>query len=61
MTKRVLDRNDISYNTIDLSKDDEAMKVIKSLGYSSAPVVMAGEEHWSGFRLDKLSALNKAS
>jgi len=56
-TKKVLKRNEISFNEIDLSVDDSAMEMVKALGYSSAPVVVAGEEHWSGFRPEKLSAL----
>lgn len=56
-TKKVLQRNEIPYNEIDLSVDDSAMEMVKSLGYASAPVVVAGDEHWSGFRPDRLSAL----
>lgn len=56
-TKKVLQKNKISYNEIDLSVDDSAMEMVKALGYASAPVVIAGEEHWAGFRPDKLSAL----
>jgi glutaredoxin-like protein NrdH len=57
MTKRMLERNHVSYEAIDLSSSQEAVEKVRSLGYSSAPVVMAGEDHWSGFRLDKLKSL----
>jgi glutaredoxin-like protein NrdH len=30
-----------------------------SLGYLQAPVVVAGNEHWSGFRPDRIKALSK--
>jgi len=56
-TKKYLTRNDISYSEVDLSLDDEAMNMVKSLGYQSAPVVVAGESHWSGFRPDRLGEL----
>lgn len=56
-TKRLLTRNEIEYTTVDLSQDEAAMDMVRSLGYSAAPVVIAGDEHWSGFRPDKLAAL----
>ena len=45
------------YETVDISLDVEALEQVKSLGYAQAPVVMAGEDHWSGFRPDKIKAL----
>lgn len=56
-TKRVLTRNSIEYQEVDLSLDPEAMEMVRGMGYTAAPVVIAGDEHWSGFRPDKLSAL----
>jgi glutaredoxin-like protein NrdH len=56
-TKRLLERNNIEFNTVDLSTDESAMKAVKALGYSAAPVVIAGDEHWSGFRPDRLQRL----
>jgi glutaredoxin-like protein NrdH len=56
-TKRVLTRHGIEFETIDLSEDEAAMALVKELGYNAAPVVVAGEDHWSGFRMDKISAL----
>lgn len=57
-TKRVLTRNSVEYREIDLSKDPEAMALVKEMGYSAAPVVVVGDEHWSGFRPDRLSTLS---
>jgi len=57
-TKRVLTRNSIEYREVDLSQDPEAMALVKELGYTAAPVVVIGDDHWSGFRPDKLSALS---
>lgn len=53
-TKKFFNARNVPFETIDLSKDDEAMTMVKALGYSSAPVVIAGEKHWSGYRHDKL-------
>lgn len=59
-TKRFLARNNVEFTTVDLSEDDSAMHMVKSLGYAAAPVVIAGDEHWSGFRPDRLQALAAA-
>lgn len=56
-TKRVLTRNGIEFKTIDLSQDEAAMALVKELGYTAAPIVVVGDDHWSGFRMDKISAL----
>ena len=56
-TRRYLDKADLKYEVIDLSEDPEAAQYVASLGYQSVPVVVAGEEHWSGFRLERISAL----
>ncbi|THU04437.1 glutaredoxin-like protein NrdH [Lampropedia puyangensis] len=59
-TYRALDRQGIAYEVVDLSQDTAAMEKVKALGYSQAPVVMAGNEHWSGFRPDKIGSLTAA-
>lgn len=56
-TYRALDRQGISYESVDLTKDKAALRHVKELGYSQAPVVVAGEDSWSGFRPDKISNL----
>jgi glutaredoxin-like protein NrdH len=53
----MLDRRSISYNVVDMSQDETALEMIKNLGYQAAPVVVSGEEHWSGFRPDRLNAI----
>jgi glutaredoxin-like protein NrdH len=57
MTQRELEKKGIAFNVIDLTTDEAAMSRIKGLGYSAAPVVEAGEEMWSGFRMDKIKQL----
>lgn len=58
-TKKALDRLGVEYNVIDISQDDDARQLILDLKYTSVPVVVAGDQHWSGFRPDLLSELKK--
>lgn len=56
-TRRQLEKDGIGYHRIDITQDAAAYELCKALGYSSAPVVVAGEQHWSGFRPDRIDAL----
>lgn len=56
-TYQMLERKNISYQVIDLTQDPDALKHVRTLGYQQVPVVVAGQDHWSGFRPDKISAL----
>lgn len=56
-TYRALDKKGIEYSIIDISQDSEALDMVRALGYLQAPVVMAGTEHWSGYRPDNINAL----
>ncbi len=56
-TTRALDRQGINYSVIDVSTDAEAYELVQGLGYRQVPVVIAGEQHWAGFRPDMISAL----
>ena len=56
-TYRALDAKGIEYEVRDLSTDEAALQTVKDLGYLQAPVVVAGAEHWSGFRPDKIQQL----
>ena len=61
MTKKVLTKSNIEFEVVDLSTDPEAMAYVKEeLGYAAAPVVVAGTQHWSGFRLGALQNLTSA-
>ncbi|MDO5750609.1 MAG: glutaredoxin-like protein NrdH [Rothia sp. (in: high G+C Gram-positive bacteria)] len=57
MTYRALDAKGIEYTTVDVTQDAQALEMVQSLGYMQAPVVVAGDEHWSGFQPDKINAL----
>lgn len=56
-TYMALDNHGIAYRKVDVTQDPEARDYIMSLGYLQAPVVIAGEQHWSGFRPDRIKAL----
>ena len=56
-TYRALDSKGIEYEVLDLSLDPAALEQVKSLGYLQAPVVITDEDHWSGFRPDKIDEL----
>ena len=56
-TYRAMDKAGLSYETVDISLDAQALEQVKSLGYAQAPVVVAGEDHWSGFRPYKIKTL----
>ncbi len=57
-TTRALDARGVSYDVIDLTEDDAAMTRVTGLGYRQVPVVVAGEDHWSGFRPDRIASLS---
>jgi glutaredoxin-like protein NrdH len=56
-TKRHLDKRGIGFRSIDMSIDTGAVATVRALGYSSAPVVVAGDRHFAGFRPDALDTL----
>lgn len=60
-TTREMDRKGIAYKYIDLTKDEKAMDTVRDLGYMQAPVVLTEDDHWSGFRPDKIATLTKVA
>lgn len=57
-TKRMLKSIDVDYQEVDMSQDPVALEMVKTLGYTAAPVVVSGDDHWSGFRMEKIQALS---
>ena len=55
-TYRALDKLGLEYEVIDLAEDEAALTEILAMGYQLAPVVIDGDEHWAGFRPDKIKA-----
>ncbi|MEC5179497.1 glutaredoxin-like protein NrdH [Arthrobacter sp. CG_A4] len=60
-TYRALDKKGITYQSVDISQDADALERLKALGYMQAPVVVTDQDHWSGFRPDKIAELALAS
>lgn len=56
-TYKALDKHGLTYEVVDISTDEQARDYVMSLGYLQAPVVVVGDEHWSGFRPDRIKAL----
>ncbi|CAM3379407.1 NrdH-redoxin [Mycobacterium intermedium] len=56
-TSKALDKQGLAYEKVDISLDPEARDYVMALGYLQAPVVVAGDQHWSGFRPDRIKAL----
>lgn len=55
-TYRALDKAGLDYQVIDLVEDDTALMEVMAMGYQQAPVVVDGDEHWAGFRPDRIKA-----
>ncbi|MFT3688199.1 glutaredoxin-like protein NrdH [Paenirhodobacter sp.] len=56
-TTRALEAKGLSFEVIDLTVDADAMEMVVSMGYRQAPVVVAGDAHWAGFRPDMIGRL----
>lgn len=56
-TYRALTKNHIDYDVVDVTEDQEAYDRIVAMGFQQVPVVVAGEDHWSGYRPDKIAGL----
>jgi glutaredoxin-like protein NrdH len=59
-TYKALDKQGVAYDVVDISLDTEARDYVMALGYLQAPVVVAGNDHWSGFRPDRIKSLSGA-
>ena len=57
MTKRLMDKIGVEYDTINISENPEELDKLIELGYRAAPVVVSGEESWAGFQPEKITAL----
>lgn len=60
-TKRAFSKAGIAFDVVDVTEDAEAHARVTSLGYFQAPVVIAGDDHWSGYRPDKIKAIAAAA
>ncbi|WP_018179045.1 redoxin NrdH [Jongsikchunia kroppenstedtii] len=56
-TYKALDKHGLQYEVVDISQDSDARDYVMALGYLQAPVVVVGDDHWSGFRPDRIKSL----
>jgi glutaredoxin-like protein NrdH len=56
-TYRALDKAGLDYEIVDITTNNDARDYVMSLGHLQAPVVVAGEQNWAGFRPDRIKAL----
>lgn len=56
-TKRALTRRGLAFREVSLDDDPGAVELVKRMGFSQSPVVVAGSDSWSGFRPDKIKGL----
>lgn len=56
-TYKALEKQGIPFEKVDITVDSEARDYVMALGYLQAPVVVAGDEHWSGFRPDRIKTV----
>jgi glutaredoxin-like protein NrdH len=56
-TKRLMDKLEVEYSTIDITADTDAFDMLMSKGFKSAPVVITDNDSWSGFNPEKISGL----
>ena len=56
-TARAFEKRGIVFDSLNLENHPEILDQFKGLGYASAPIVLAGDMSWSGFRLSKIEQL----
>ena len=56
-TYKALEKQGVAYEKVDITLDTQARDYVMALGYLQAPVVITDEDHWSGFRPDKINEL----
>jgi glutaredoxin-like protein NrdH len=58
MTKRLMDKIGVTYDTVDIVDNPEEMQKLIEMGYRAAPVVMTADgESWAGFQPEKINQL----
>lgn len=59
-TERALQRAGVEFEVVDLDRSPAALRLVRALEFTTAPVVTTGREWWSGFRPDRIKAVTKA-
>ena len=58
-TKREFDKRGIIYRTKRLDKSPKAVERFIAMGLTSAPIVETDDRRWSGFRLNRITSLER--
>ena len=56
-TKKLLSKNGLEFDVIDITQDPDAYDKVVSMGFMSAPVVVTDDDSWAGFKPDKINGL----
>ena len=57
-TCKALDKQGLTYDVVDISVDADARDYVMALGYLQAPVVVVGDDHWSGFSPGRIADID---
>lgn len=56
-TEKKLDELHIPHSTIDVTHDPAAYSAVMASGHLQMPMVVAGDQTWHGFHIDKIKAI----
>jgi glutaredoxin-like protein NrdH len=56
-TKKLLTKNGLEFETIDITEDQSAYDKIVAMGFQAAPVVITDDDAWAGFNPVKINGL----
>ena len=59
-TTSALDNAGLTYELVELVRDEKAVDLVLQLGYTTTPIVTVGAASWSGHRPDKIRAVAAA-
>lgn len=59
-TKRAMENRGLTFEMVNVDHSPEAADALRAMGFRQLPVVIAGEEKWSGFRPDLINRLHAA-
>lgn len=57
ISKKILHDNGVEFTERNVAEDPEALELAKSLGHATTPIIIAGDDHWSGLDPDRLKRL----
>ena len=63
MTRKYLLENNVPFESIDVTQNEEALNAVKQAGYTGIPVVAVNgfDNSWFGFRPDRLEELKEVA